>query len=260
MQTDKDTFRLVPFPRARRLVTDIGWVSQSRPTIRGLLEIDVTEPRRLIHEHEARTGEKLSFTAFLTACVGHAVDQNKYLHAYRDWRGRLVLYDAVDIATMIEVERDGKKFPVGHIVRNANEKSFLDIHSEIRKVQTKPLGDKEAQSLYAVSALPRFLRRLLLRLMDRSPRLIKRYRGTVMLTAVGMFGDGGGWGMSLPTHTLGVTVGGIEQKPGIVAGQVAVREYLNVTLDFDHDIVDGAPAARFAQRLRTLVEGAHGLV
>jgi pyruvate/2-oxoglutarate dehydrogenase complex dihydrolipoamide acyltransferase (E2) component len=27
-----------------------------------------------------------------------------------------------------------------------------------------------------------------------------------------------------------------------------------VTLDFDHDIVDGAPAARFAQRFQELVE------
>jgi len=45
----------------------------------------------------------------------------------------------------------------------------------------------------------------------------------------------------------------------MVGGSVKPREYLHVTLSFDHDIVDGAPAARFAARLRGLVEGAHGL-
>jgi len=40
------------------------------------------------------------------------------------------------------------------------------------------------------------------------------------------------------------------------AERIEVREYLSVTASFDHDIVDGAPAARFARRLRELVEGA----
>ena len=32
--------------------------------------------------------------------------------------------------------------------------------------------------------------------------------------------------------------------------RVEIREYLNLTITFDHDVVDGAPAARFAQRLK----------
>jgi pyruvate/2-oxoglutarate dehydrogenase complex dihydrolipoamide acyltransferase (E2) component len=38
-----------------------------------------------------------------------------------------------------------------------------------------------------------------------------------------------------------------------------MREYLNVTISFDHDIVDGAPAARFTQRLKELIEAADDL-
>lgn len=37
------------------------------------------------------------------------------------------------------------------------------------------------------------------------------------------------------------------------------REFLCITLDFDHDIIDGAPAARFAQHLSDLIESGHGL-
>lgn len=32
-----------------------------------------------------------------------------------------------------------------------------------------------------------------------------------------------------------------------------------MTISFDHDIVDGAPAARFTQRLKELVEECHGI-
>jgi hypothetical protein len=38
-----------------------------------------------------------------------------------------------------------------------------------------------------------------------------------------------------------------------------IREYLCVTVSMDHDIIDGAPAARFVQRLKELVEGGYGL-
>ena len=59
--------------------------------------------------------------------------------------------------------------------------------------------------------------------------------------------------------TLSITVGGIAQKPGVVDGRVEIREYLSMTISFDHDTVDGAPAARFTQRLKELIEGGYGL-
>jgi len=82
----------------------------------------------------------------------------------------------------------------------------------------------------------------------------------VLVSAVGMFGDGGGWGIPLPTFTLTVTLGGIAVKPGVVDGRIEIREYLDVTLSFDHDVIDGAPAARFTQRFKELIETGYGLI
>jgi pyruvate/2-oxoglutarate dehydrogenase complex dihydrolipoamide acyltransferase (E2) component len=56
-----------------------------------------------------------------------------------------------------------------------------------------------------------------------------------------------------------LTVGGIAQKPGMVDGRIEPREFLSLTISFDHDIVDGAPAARFAARLKSLIECGYGL-
>jgi pyruvate/2-oxoglutarate dehydrogenase complex dihydrolipoamide acyltransferase (E2) component len=81
----------------------------------------------------------------------------------------------------------------------------------------------------------------------------------VGITAVGMFGKGGGWAVPFNVHTLDVALGGIGEKPGVVDGRIEIREYLCVTLMFDHDMVDGAPATRFASRFKELIESNYGL-
>jgi hypothetical protein len=111
-----------------------------------------------------------------------------------------------------------------------------------------------------VQSLPTFLFSLFLRIVGRDPRQMKKYVGTVALSAVGMFGKGAGWGIPPASPpSLWVTVGGIGEKPGVVDGQIAIREYLSLTISFDHDIIDGAPATRFTQRLKELIEGSYGL-
>jgi 2-oxoacid dehydrogenases acyltransferase (catalytic domain) len=54
-------------------------------------------------------------------------------------------------------------------------------------------------------------------------------------------------------------VGGIGEKQTLVDGRPVVREYLNLTISIDHDLVDGAPAARFTKRLKDLIESGYGL-
>jgi hypothetical protein len=74
-----------------------------------------------------------------------------------------------------------------------------------------------------------------------------------------MFGRVAGWALGPNFHPLGLLAGGIAERPVVAAGRVAAHEYLSLTLDFDHEVIDGAPAARFAQHLATLIEGGHGL-
>jgi pyruvate/2-oxoglutarate dehydrogenase complex dihydrolipoamide acyltransferase (E2) component len=238
----------------------IGRVTSHKHTIRGLVELDVTKARQLMREHKALTGEDLSFTAYIAACVGQAVAMKKQVQAYRTWRSQLVLFDNVDIQIQVERDLREQKFPVPHIVRGANAKTVRDIHEEIRTVQAQPTSGREVKALPWVTLLPSFARQIFMWLLFKNPRLIKGYLGTVGLTAVGMFGDRGGWGIGLPSlHTLGIVVGGIAERPALVDGKVEAHEYLSVTLDFDHDLIDGAPAARFTQQLCDLIESGSGL-
>jgi pyruvate/2-oxoglutarate dehydrogenase complex dihydrolipoamide acyltransferase (E2) component len=74
-----------------------------------------------------------------------------------------------------------------------------------------------------------------------------------------MFGAGGGWGFPFQIHSLNVVVGGIVGRPAYDDGELVPREFVDLTLSFDHDVVDGGPAARFTAKLRELVESAEGL-
>jgi len=263
MPEAKDTYTVVPFPKARHVYMDSLYLGQRKHTVYGLIEADVTSARQYMRQHKARTGETLSFTAFLIACVGSAVERNKYMHAYRNWRGQLVLFDEVDVTSMFEIEADGKKLPLARVIRAVNKRTYREIHDEIRGIQAERRQEGNlpyAQFLWLYRLVPAFLRRLAYRILLKNPHWIKRSIGTVQITAVGMFGEGGGWAIARPFYTLAVAVGGIVERPVLVDGRIEAHEFLSLTLSFDHDIIDGAPAARFAQEFRTLIESGYGLV
>jgi pyruvate/2-oxoglutarate dehydrogenase complex dihydrolipoamide acyltransferase (E2) component len=258
MNTPQTDYRILPFSRERQVTIDGGRLAARKHSIQGLSEMDVTTPRQELRAHKARTGETLSFTAFAIACLGKAIDENKTMHAYRDWRNRLILFDAVDVNTMVEVALHGRNVVLPHCIRAANKRTVGDMHAEIRAVQANPLHTR-AFGVRWFARLPRFARDLFYWAIFKNPRWLKQSFGTVGMTSVGMFGNGSGWAIPFGVHTLDVALGGIAEKPGIVDGRIQIRDYLCMTVSFDHDIIDGAPAARFVQRLKELIECGFGL-
>lgn len=255
----KSTHTAVPYPRIRLLMADGGRMGLLKHTVHGLVEFDITQARETIRQHKAQTGEALSFSAFFLACLGKAIDFDKQMHAYRNWRNRLIIFDEVDVNMLFEVEVDGKKTIRPHIIRGVNKKSIRELHEEIREFQSQHQSSQESMFIDWFVRLPGFVRRLFLWVLFKNPQLIKEYYGTVLVSSVGMFGTGSGWGIPVPNHSLQLTLGGIGEKPGVVDHRIEVRKYMSVTVSFDHDVIDGAPAARFIQQLKKLIENCHGL-
>jgi hypothetical protein len=180
-------YRVVPFPATRRIVIDAGRLGARRHVIHGLLEIDVTRPRACIREHKAKTGEALSFTAFVVTCLARAIHTNPSVHAYRNWRNHLIVFDDVDVVTMIETEIDGVALP--HVIRAANRKTFREIHDEVRTIQAEPgRSDQRTGLARWGQRLPAFVRDMFYWALVRNPHWLKKYGGTVVVTAVGMLG------------------------------------------------------------------------
>ena len=255
-------YKEVPFPKIRRVYSDQPREVQRKHIFHALVEVDVTKARQSLREHKARTGESLSFTAFIATCLGRAVDENKSVQAYRKGRKHLILFDEVDVTMMVESHMGEQILPLAYIIRASNKKTFREIHQEIRAAQAQNAQLTQVwKRMQWFVRLPTFLRNGFWRVVRKNPHLLKRVVGTVTLTAIGMFGEGAGWGIPFrnANHTLMITLGGIGEKPGIVDGHIVIREYLSMTLSFDHSIVDGAPAARFTRRLKELIESGYGL-
>jgi pyruvate/2-oxoglutarate dehydrogenase complex dihydrolipoamide acyltransferase (E2) component len=259
MTQEKNGYSVVEYPSYRLPTVDYLRVAREKPLIHLLMEADVSLARAQLRAYRGQTGQRISFTAFLTGCLAQAVDENKRVQAYRS-RKKLVIFEDVDACVIIEKAVGDARLPVPHVIRAANRRNVLGIHSEIRRLQETGARVADPWRLSRFYPFfPGFLRRLFWRALISSPRLMKKIPGTVCVTAAGMFGKGRGWGIPISAYTLTLTVGGIGPRLVRHGDQTVEREYLNLTLSFDHEIVDGAPAARFANRLRQLIETGHGL-
>jgi pyruvate/2-oxoglutarate dehydrogenase complex dihydrolipoamide acyltransferase (E2) component len=250
---------------------DLYW---QKHCLYGLLEVDVTVARQFIQAYKARTGEQMSFTGFLAYCLARAVDEDKTVQAYKKGRSQLAVFDNVDVMIMIEHKEGEKRGLMGHMIQGANHKTYWEIHEEIRSVQSEPLPASRGLPSWFRSALllpwplPKLVKALLQMAVRRDPKFFTSMAGTVGISSVGMFGKGlgvkaaaplAGWGIAPFEHVLDLLVGSIARKPAVVEDRIEPREILNLTVIFDHDLIDGAPATRFTRRLVELITNGSGL-
>jgi len=256
--------QVIPYPKTRRFMEEAIRSTHNKPMMHGLLEVDVTKARAYSRHIKALTGQSPSFTAFVISCVGRAVEDQKEVHALRKGRRHLMLFEDVDVLTWIERRIGGQPVVIPCIVRSANRKPFREIHEEIRAAQIQDITKVAVGGAKASQLLPAWLYRpyfsLAVRIGKWLPHEWKKRWGTVTVSAVGMVGTGAGWGIPPSSPSIcWVTVGGINQKREQIHAEAVERDYLSLTVSFDHRMIDAAPAARFTERLKQLLENGHGL-
>lgn len=238
-------YRKVPLTINRRMVAASAAIGRQRNNIHAITEVDISAPRRLMREHRQRTGETLSLTAFVITCLSRAIAEHPGLNSFRKGR-KLVLLEDVTISALVERELSGERVPEPFGIRAAQSKTYRQIHEEIRAAQrhvSDGLGGLSGTRW--VRFIPVFLLRTFIRAASRSIQMQKRF-GVVGVTAVGMFANSAVWFIPLSAATVTVTVGGIVRKQGANADSTPeAAEHLCLTVSFNHDIVDGAPASRF---------------
>jgi pyruvate/2-oxoglutarate dehydrogenase complex dihydrolipoamide acyltransferase (E2) component len=236
-----------------------------------LLEVDVTKARRLIRSYKQKTGEPLSFTAWLITCIAKAVSRHKQVQAYRKGK-TLITFDDVDVGFAMDRQapQQSGSIVMAGVLRKTNEKTVKQVSEELRAAQAaKPthgtvVGETEEANLAGfMQSLPAPLRRLAVTWYRRDPFLRKRMQGTVGISSVGnVVGATSGlcaFPMVSGVFPLYFVVGSVARKPGVVGDRVEVCEYLPMSVGFDHDVVDGADAARFLGTLGELLKDGYGL-
>ena len=228
----------------RKMVAASAAVTAGKSTIHSLAQVDITEPRNRIKEHFEKTGEKLSFTAYLVYCLAQVIRQYPWLNAFR--RGnRLITLEDLTISVLVEREFMGEKVPEPIGIAAAQELTYREITDRIRNAKTHSAHTVGGLTGMAwIRFIPGFLLKAFIRIADRNIKLAKKY-GKVAVTAVGMFSREPVWFIPHGSGTLLLTVGSIEKRLVFNGNRYEEREFLCLTGSFDHDIVDGAPAARF---------------
>jgi pyruvate/2-oxoglutarate dehydrogenase complex dihydrolipoamide acyltransferase (E2) component len=257
--TQKDGYQIVEFPRVREFVIDVMVPAEKKHMIHSLFEADVTDVRKYLKRKKSEGESVPSLTAFIIKCVADAAMTNKRIAALRFAPRKLAIFDDMHVSCNVEKEIDGQSQPMGLVIRQANRKEINEIHDEIHNYADE--GYKEqVEPMKNFARFPRFLRAILMSPMFNNPNTIAKQGFNIIVTSVGMFGAGGGHVIPYQHASLCISVGGITEKPGMVDDHVEPREYLSITATFDHDITDGAPAARFAQELKEYIERGHGLL
>ncbi|HBV98637.1 MAG: hypothetical protein JL50_17595 [Peptococcaceae bacterium BICA1-7] len=261
-------YRTEAFPTSRLATIDIGVASKMKHHIKALIELDVTEARKMIYEKRKEI-KNISFNSWLIKCISKAVEEFKDIHGIRKGKSRIVIFDDIDISIMIEREIQGEKVPLPYVIRKTNEKSISDIFDEIKAGQSQSindegnyvLGEKKNEYLMKIYySMPGFIRRMIWGYIIQNPFLTKQNMGTVIITSVGMMGKINGWVIPVSVHPLSFAIGSIIKKPGVKDDRIEIREYLYVTVSVDHDVIDGAPAVRALSTLTELVERGFGLI
>ncbi len=235
--------------------------------VKSLLELDVTCARKAIKTYRAITGKDLSFFSWIVKCIADAIDQHKAVHALRYHRNEVLIFDNIDVSIPIEREIGGKRMPMPYVIRQANRKQLQDIHREITDAKNRPLSGNELSLSKPISALflrvfpslPMFIKNIFWRRFDKDPFFQKKIMGTVGITSVAIAGNTTAWAVPISIQPVCFALGSVTKKTVIMENMPEVRDCLALTVMFDHDIIDGAPAARFISQLSKMIQHANGL-
>jgi pyruvate dehydrogenase E2 component (dihydrolipoamide acetyltransferase) len=122
---------------------------------------------------------------------------------------------------------------------------------------TPVLFDADRLSLWEISEKARDLAK---RARDRK-LMPEEYTGaTFTVSNLGMFGIDQFTAIINPPEAGILAIGGVEEKPVVIDGQLEVRQRMRVTMSCDHRAVDGATGAKFLQTVRRYIENPLSLI
>lgn len=110
--------------------------------------------------------------------------------------------------------------------------------------------------LKVLLALPKGIVLCIFKQLMKDHKKVKEMSGTIFVTSVSMVSTVPGFiipYMGGP-KAVSIAIGSTDKKAKVIHNEIAIREIISITAVFNHDLVDGAPAARFINKLRQYIE------
>jgi len=248
------------FPRSRIASFDTFATGLGKHHVVALLEFDVTEARKKLRVTRRR-GTDISFNGWLIKVISSVLTKHPEAAAFLRNKRELIIFRDINVSVIVEKILGNSRVPLPLLIERTNHKSSHDITLEIKSAKESELNSNDilphrkpafAENLYYL--LPGFLRRLIWRLILKTPKMAFREMGNVVVTSVGMMGKINGWFIQKSIHPVSFGIGSVIRKPVVVGSEVKIREILNMTVLIDHDVIDGAPMARVLDDLNSYIE------
>jgi len=256
----KDDYIFKKIPQSRIATFDIFSVGLLKHHVSALLEFDVTESRKKLHDLR-KGGVNVSFNAWILKVISSNLQKHPEASAYLYNKKKLILFNDINISILVEKKILDKKIPIPYVVEKANLKTALEIANEIEYAKSQELSNNDivinkqsnfSERLYY--KMPGFMRRAVWRFMLRNPKIAYKKMGNAVISSVGMMGRINGWFIQKSVHPISFGIGSILKKAVVIDNEIKIREILNMTILFDHDVVDGAPMVRFLNELTKSLE------
>jgi pyruvate dehydrogenase E2 component (dihydrolipoamide acetyltransferase) len=224
-RTQTDGVR-IPFRGLRKKIAEtLVRSKQTAPHVTYVEEIDCTELVALRAKLNKRGGEKLSFLPFIIKATIAALKKFPQMNAMLDEAGgEIIQWSSFHIGLATATE-NGLIVPV---IRDADRKSLAELGGDIERLAEatrtgKATRDELMGSTFTITSLGAL--------------------GGVMATAI-----------INPPEVAILGVHRIAKRPAVVGDQIVIRDLMNLSLSFDHRVVDGFDAAQFVAEIKRTLE------
>ena len=213
-----DGEQIIPLTGVRKIIADR--LSLSRRTaadVTTVAEVDMTEVSAL-REHA-----DITYTAFVAAATVMALAEFPILNS-RLQEDKIIISKSVHLGVAVAID-EGLKVPV---IRNAHTKSLRQISAELADLAKRgAAGQLRPEELTG---------------------------STFTLTNSGVFGSLLFTPIINPPESAILGMGKIVKMPIVRDDQIVIGKMMYLCLSYDHRVIDGAPAVKFLQRVKLLLE------
>ena len=206
--------RLVAVKNETAMLTTFNEVDMS-----AIMELRSEFKQKFIEKHEINLGFMSFFTKAVTQALLEFPDVNAMIEGEN-----IVHFNYMDIGIAVSAPK-GLMVPV---VRNAQELTFKDIESEIK--------------------------RLAIKARDGKITVDEMLGGTFTITNGGVFGSMLSTPIINPPQSAILGMHNIVERPIAINGEVHVRPIMYLALSYDHRIIDGKSSVGFLCRVKECLE------
>ena len=227
-----DEFELIPWTPMRKIISE-NMVQSKRevPHVVMTAEVDMTKVvslrKDLISLVEEETNERLSYLEIITKATTRVLKKYPIFNSRSSEEG-IYQYKHVNMGIAVALE-DGLIVPV---VKNADKKGLAELTTDIKELTRKARNsqlskDEMTGATFTISSLGK--------------SKVKHFTPIINYPETAILG-----------------IGGMYEKQEIITenGEVKVinKPVVELSLSFDHRVVDGAPASNFLSDLVTILE------